>query len=527
MQDIAALYIRLSMDDGDLDEQKVMSVSVQNQRLHLRNYLMDHPEIDARETKEYIDDGYSGTNMERPAMQKLLEDVRNRNIACVLVKDFSGFGRNYLEVGKYLEQIFPYMGVRFIAIDDGYDSGDNRGDVPGLDVVFKNIIHDYYSKELSIKVLQTRKKLAQKGLFMGGIPPFGYIRSDSDRHKLAVDPESAKTVQRIFAYTLDGKSQREIVRIFNREHVENPYGRLIRLGIKKGSNEEKSDNKLKWTTYAIGSILRSQAVIGSVTNHRVERKTLGRVELKVVPKQEHIVVSDMHEAIIDEDMFEQVQEMIRQRREKVSRESSERKSYLLSGTLTCGYCGRKLRRSSKGRHKYYCKYETDYQEHPSIEIVENDVKEVLFALIPKLMRLEVEKLAEDKKLQDESRERRKKESKKKFGKVRNTKQIMAESYERFTSGVIGREEFMKVKEQISKECVWDGTEESKTSEKKESKNKTMENKMKEIVNAKDTTWLTKELLKSVIEQIQVFPNHRIRIVWKCGDIFGEQESTHC
>ena len=148
---IIALYIRLSVEDRDLDELKTASVSIQNQKVHLRNFLMCHPETASGEIREFIDDGYTGTNMDRPAFQEMMKLAREEQISCIVVKDFSRFGRNYLEVGNYLEQIFPLLGIRFISVDDGYDSKQNQGDVPGLDVVFKNIIHDYYSKELSVK----------------------------------------------------------------------------------------------------------------------------------------------------------------------------------------------------------------------------------------------------------------------------------------------------------------------------------------------------------------------------------------
>ena len=183
------LYIRLSVEDRDLDELKTASVSIQNQKVHLRNFLMCHPETASGEIREFIDDGYTGTNMDRPAFQEMMKLAREEQISCIVVKDFSRFGRNYLEVGNYLEQIFPLLGIRFISVDDGYDSKQNQRDVPGLDVVFKNIIHDYYSKELSVKEIQTKRNLSQKGLFLGAIPPFGYVRDPDNRHKLLVDPE--------------------------------------------------------------------------------------------------------------------------------------------------------------------------------------------------------------------------------------------------------------------------------------------------------------------------------------------------
>ena len=304
---IIALYIRLSVEDRDLDELKTASVSIQNQKVHLRNFLMCHPETASGEIREFIDDGYTGTNMDRPAFQEMMKLAREEQISCIVVKDFSRFGRNYLEVGNYLEQIFPLLGIRFISVDDGYDSKQNQGDVPGLDVVFKNIIHDYYSKELSVKEIQTKRNLSQKGLFLGAIPPFGYVRDPDTRHKLLVDPESAGTVKRVFAFALEGKNLSEIARVLNKEKVECPGQRLWRLGIRTKGIQEEEIQKMKWSADSVRNILKSPAVIGSITNHRVERKEMGRAGLKKVNTEEQIIVENMHEAIIEKKIYDQIQ----------------------------------------------------------------------------------------------------------------------------------------------------------------------------------------------------------------------------
>ena len=156
MEFVIAVYIRLSMEDGDLSDEKNESNSVVNQRAYIYQYIAQHPEFSEARILEFCDDGYSGTNMERPAIKRLLQQVRDRKINCIIVKDMSRFGRDYIVVGDYLEQIFPFLDVRFIAINDGYDSKDHKYGAAGLiDVSFRNVIYDLYSKELSEKVRST------------------------------------------------------------------------------------------------------------------------------------------------------------------------------------------------------------------------------------------------------------------------------------------------------------------------------------------------------------------------------------
>jgi DNA invertase Pin-like site-specific DNA recombinase len=156
----------------------------------LRDYVREHFP-DAKVT-EYADDGYSGTNFDRPGVQELLEEVKNGMINCIVVKDFSRFGRDYIELGSYLEQIFPFMGVRFISINDKYDSDSFSGNVADIDVNFKNLLYDLYSRDLSVKVKASLRSIREQGNFIGTEPPFGYVKDPNDRHKLIIAEDEAE-----------------------------------------------------------------------------------------------------------------------------------------------------------------------------------------------------------------------------------------------------------------------------------------------------------------------------------------------
>lgn len=517
MKEILALYIRLSLEDRDIDEEKLCSVSVENQRNYLWNYLMANPKLKKGEVREFVDDGHTGTNFDRPALNEMLDLVRERKIKCIVVKDLSRFGRNYFEVGTYLEQIFPYLGVRFIAIDDSYDSNDNGGNVPGLDIAFKNIIYDYYSKELSGKVLQTKRNLARKGLFMGGIPPFGYIRNPNDKHQLIIDTESAKTVRRIFNLTLEGKNKAEIARILNVEQVENPRQRLWRLNIRRAGMTEKEICRTEWTAEAVRGILKNPAVIGSVVNHRVERKALGKSELKLVKKSENIIVPNMHEAIIEKEVFETIQRGYSEQGNERAASAPSKRAYPLSGILKCGYCGRSLKIEGKHNKHYICKYaRTSVDEaHTSIKVEEKMMVDTLEEIILIMLKLQRESLISDEEnqaaMQVPAVASNRAMSHKTYQK---RERLLSDVYEKYVNSKIDKEIFLKQKEKIQEQC---GEEVKKGEKLKGQAIEVLPVSFKSIKEQNSEVWLTKELVQSLVKEIRVSQDSGIEILWKCED----------
>ncbi len=193
-------YIRLSQADRDLmvKENKAESESISHQKALIQNFISGDPELAECEQYEFFDDGYSGTNFERPSFERLLEKIKNGAINCVIVKDFSRFGRDYIELGDYLERIFPFLGVRFISINDHYDSQDYKGTTGGLDVVMKNIVYDYYSKDLSVKVTTAKRAKMKRGEYIGGHVACGVKKEPGEYHKLGGGPGGAGVVRENF-----------------------------------------------------------------------------------------------------------------------------------------------------------------------------------------------------------------------------------------------------------------------------------------------------------------------------------------
>ena len=199
-----AAYLRLSSDDGD----KAESNSIGNQRSIINQYIKQNKEF--KNVEYYIDDGYSGTSFDRPDFKRMLSDIENKKIDCIIVKYLSRLGRNYIEVGNYIEQIFPNYGIRFIAINDNVDSYKDPKSVNNVIVPFKNLMNDEYARDISNKVRSVLDNKKAKGQFIGSFAPYGYVRDSKNKYKFVVDKEAAKVVKKIFNMALNGKSKKDI-----------------------------------------------------------------------------------------------------------------------------------------------------------------------------------------------------------------------------------------------------------------------------------------------------------------------------
>lgn len=340
-EQFVAEYLRLSMEDGDVvsDSAKAESDSIHHQRDLLTRYLSDRKLYPGIQTLEFVDDGYSGTNFERPAVKRMLSMVREGKICCIIVKDISRFGRNYLEVGDYLEQIFPFMGVRFIAVGDGYDSNDYEGTTGGIEIAFKSFLYDLYSKDLSIKMRSALKVRRKRGDFIGPRPPFGY-RFSENKKVLAVDEEAAKYVRRVFELACIGHSTGEIAVKLNEEKVPTPG---------QYKNRERAqyhilDGEGYWNRCMVLKVLENKVYLGTVVNGKYRVTKVGGSQFKRAAEEERICVLGKHEAIITEQDFLKASEVIKYRGCQKGKEHTIKQESILLGKLRCGNCRRSLNR---------------------------------------------------------------------------------------------------------------------------------------------------------------------------------------
>ena len=256
----AAVYLRLSREDGDVtDGGKTVSNSIANQNELVMDYLKSHPEIKVVDT--YTDDGFSGVNFERPEFQRMLSDIRQSKIDCVIVKDLSRFGRNYIESGRYIEKIFPMLGIRFIAITDGYDSiNENMGSE--MIIPFKNLINDAYCRDISVKIRSHMDIKRRNGEYIGAFAAYGYLKDEENKNHLVIDDYAADVVRDIFTMKLCGMSQQSIADKLNSNGILSPIQYKKSIGIELESSFQKSI-KPKWSYNAVLRILKNEVYTGT------------------------------------------------------------------------------------------------------------------------------------------------------------------------------------------------------------------------------------------------------------------------
>ena len=322
------IYCRLSNDDERAGE----SLSIANQKLLLQQYVRDQgwKEIDT-----YIDDGYSGTNFNRPGVQRLIADAKAKRINVILVKDLSRFGRNYIEFGQYTDYLFPSIGCRFIALNNGIDTGNKDSSTDAM--CFLNLFNEFYSRDTSKKVKAVKKACAESGKFMGTYPAFGYKRDPQDKHHLLIDEDTAPIVRRIFDMRAGGTTFRQIALKLNEEGVPSP-GTLYYQ--RKGTSDPRRVNH-KWADQTVKNIIRNEVYIGNMVQGKCGTLSYKSRQLKAKPKDEWIRVEGTHDPIVSRETWDTVVS-IEQKRVRKSDTADGIKS-IFTGLVYCADCGFKMR----------------------------------------------------------------------------------------------------------------------------------------------------------------------------------------
>ena len=343
----AALYIRLSREDGDKEE----SNSVGNQRILLNSFLDEDSGVKVFD--EYVDDGYSGTNFNRPAFQRMMQDIKDKNVNCVVVKDLSRFGRNYIEVGEYIEKIFPFLDVRFISIGDMIDSFKNPQTANNLIVPFKNIINDEYCRDISNKVRASLDMKRKQGKFIGSFATYGYMKDPEDHNHLVIDEYAAEVVRDIFGWYLSGLSIIGISKKLNGMGIVNPTMYKKNKGYKY-RHPSISINDGLWCDGTVRNILKNQIYTGCMVQGRNKIKSYKIQKTISVPEEQWIVVPNTHEPIISDKDFENAQILL-DRNARVP--SKKNRVYVLSGYMRCADCKKAMNHKNISQpYADYCYY---------------------------------------------------------------------------------------------------------------------------------------------------------------------------
>ena len=319
---LTALYCRLSLEDGKDNE----SMSISNQKLLLKDYAEKNGMFNC---EFYVDDGFTGRNFNRPAFQRMINDIEAGKISCVITKDLSRLGRNYIESGSYMEVFFPKHNVRYIAITDNYDSLNKQE----MDIApFKNILNDMYSRDISKKVLAGRMTRSRQGKFCGGQPPLGLMRDPDDNGHLIIDPETAPIIRRIFDLALDGFGNMKICKVLMEERI--PITRMQ-------TGTDCDVNYYTWSGSRISTILRNPFYKGAHVVCKTHQKGIRSNTYNIIPREQREVIEDCHEAIIPKAEWEKVQQLI-DRRPPIMKGNNCPYYNIFHGIVYCATCGKSM-----------------------------------------------------------------------------------------------------------------------------------------------------------------------------------------
>lgn len=516
----ATLYLRLSRDDGDKEE----SNSITGQRELLRDYISQHPEL--REYAVRVDDGFSGSTFERPSFQKMIEDVKAGRTDCIIVKDLSRFGRNYKETGNYLERIFPFLGVRFIAVNDNFDTLTAERTQDGYIVPLKNLINEVYSKDISKKIDAALTVKQQKGEFIGAWAPYGYSKDPNDKHHLIINEETAPTVRQIFKWRSEGISVVQIGRKLNDAGILSPSAYLY----EKGEVKTEKYKGVLWHTQIIKSILKHPVYIGHMVQGRKKQSFYEGKRQTYVDEANWIIVRNTHEPIVDEALFEAVQAIANQKKseyhERLGKFSHlEHTENILQGLVWCPNCQRPLVRYknvSHGKKLWYTFICPGHADDPArcdfVSIREDELSEVLFTAIQTQIAIaaDLEDVVKKLNAQPDFRRQRSDAASKLEAARRTLKrnQSLYDSlYQNYVEQLMTEQEYVTLKARYKAE-----TEQAEQliaaleQEQRESKVYTAENRfLTEFRSFMGTDTLTKEMATALVERIYVDADKNIDI----------------
>ena len=522
------LYLRLSRDDGDKEE----SNSIAGQRDLLRDFLSKHPEL-----KEYavrVDDGWSGSTFERPAFQSMIADVKAGRTNCIVVKDLSRFGRNYLDAGEYIEKIFPFLGVRFIAVNDNYDSLGEKKASDDLIIPFKNLINEAYCRDISVKIRTQLEIKRKKGQFLGSFAVFGYLKDAQDKNKLVVDEYAADLVRDIFAWKLEGISPQDIANKLNELGVLSPMEYKRSLGMKY-TTTFKTNAKAVWSAASIIRLLKNPVYTGVLVQGK-ETTPSYKVHKRVAkPESEWIVLRNNHEAIISQEDFDTVQKVLAL---DTRRGTDSDVVGLFSGMLFCGDCGASMiRKTVPAGGKQYVYYvcsqnKQNKQECSPHRIRDKDLEAIVLDSLSQHIRevVDLHKLtdmtdtaalrtAEAQKIQRQLDHKR--------DEYEKLQKLLMSLYENLADGIIDRKEYANLKQSFSDRAA-------ETEKQMDALRGAMQNIQE---RGTENTWmeafkkhqsisaLDRTVIVTLIDKIFIHSGNVVEIIYRWQDEFAWQVET--
>ncbi len=530
-----AAYVRLSVEDNRRDGNKD---SIKMQQYMLEQYIALQPDMQLEGV--FCDNGETGTNFERSGFEAMMDGVRQRKIDCIVVKDLSRFGRNYVEAGYYLEKIFPYLGVRFVAVNDHYDT---LRDANGNELVLflKNLVNDLYAKDISQKISSAIAVKQKNGEYIGSFAPYGYRKSPEDKHKLVIDEETAPVVRDIFQWRAEGQGIAQVARRLNERNIPSPTMYKYMKGMLK---KRPSNAGAIWQAQGVKALTRNPVYAGHMAQRKARQSLSEGMPKMMIPNEEWIVVEHTHAPIVSQEIFDKVQEITQERNEKFRTlrgkyPSSENR---FKGLLVCADCGTKMVRykdvSHAGtiRYSFHCRV---YAENLSGQgctmkwVGEPELEETVLQSLRVQIGLAVDLKNALEKLQGQPEylERRKAASHKISQvqqKIKRNSTIRSSLFASFSENMLTEQEYqaMKMKYGVEAEELKAELEVLEREEEEAIRSLSPQNKwISALMRCQGEKAVTQEMAKEFIRCIKVYGYNELEIIWNFQDEFIRLEEA--
>lgn len=524
-------YVRLSVEDSGKKDPDTIEV----QQEWIEHYIAAQPDMNLCHL--YRDNGRTGTNFQRPGFERLMEDVRAGKIDCIVVKDLSRFGRNYIETGNYLEQVFPFLGVRFVAINESFDTLTAERGSDGYIAPLKNIINDAYSKDISRKVSSALAVKQKAGEFIGSWAAYGYRKCAEDKHRVEPNPDTAPVVRDIFMWRLEKMSYNKIAKRLNDDGIITPSRYLYQIDLIK----TKKYNQSQWKPQVIKSILNNPVYLGHTVQGRKKSGLCQGQKQRHTQKSDWVIVENTHEPLIDEDTFRAVQAMSEQASKSYNANLGKHDHLgttpnILRGLIFCADCGRPLVRyksvTNKGTNRYYVyicpSHSADITACPKKYIHENELKKALLSALCH----ELELCADTQKLikeysrspaavrQYNSQERNLTSAKQALARA---KSLYGSLYQNYVDRLMDEGEYVDLKRQYRAEIERAQAAITELEQQQfEQERRTVNNPwLKAFSGFQEEKELTDELAHALIERVEVHSDNRLEIKLKYRDEYEE------
>ena len=509
-------YLRLSKEDGDVESGSVEeSCSIQSQRTCIRKYLQDNG-MSADDFQEIVDDGYSGTSMHRPGMEQLLKLVESRRVRTIIVRDLSRFARNYLEAGHYLEFVFPAYNVRFISINDQFDSAEIGESTGGLELAIRNLINQMYSRDISKKIKSAVDLKKLSGEFVYGTAPYGYKKGEV-RNTIEVDENVAPIVRQIFKWASEGITVTNIARRLNEEGIPTPSVYLAKV---RGNYKTRST----WNYESIRNILLNRIYTGDTVPFKSHVVRVGSDLVRPVPPEQQQVIPNTHEAIISRELYYQALTVVK----SVKKSKRVKSDNPFTSLLVCGCCGNRLSKGKASNKNWLCAM---HRYAPNTDCknvrIENDRLEqiVLHAITVqcKLLDAKIQSIKAESSTVKSSDQILRKECQQLRKQIDHVQVEKMDLYEKYMSGEITKDTYLEDKrtlveqeEQLKAQFVMAEQKQALLAERIKVSTEQI-TAAGRITPYHSVTKLTQGLARELIKRIVIKPNGGVQIEWNFSD----------